>query len=885
MDLESLAFVTEASLPFELEVPESFDQRIAERFLRLAQRLEFISPDDAEAIDRALDRTDFILLWRLQEDCSERWRQRLTRVRGKQLFRVDKHRVRLEGSFYVEAGFRNEEDSEQLDERNRNAFAALSERLGSFERAYVFGTGPSADLYSRLDFADGLTIVCNTIVKDRDLMDHVRPEILCFADPIFHFGCSRYAARFRDEVRIATDRHDFTICIPRKYFSLFIDLLPELESRTIGIPVRKDRSINLDLSETFELRSVDNVLTFLLLPIASTLAREIHVIGCDGRPLEEDQYFWNHNPKTQFGDLMDNIQSVHPGFFDLDYNDYYLRHCRNTERWMRAGERNGRRYFSMVDSLVPALRRRGPAQAALEQALESSKGDFRVMSVNPDLVSSFGHYLHHDLRCRAEVGERGGGFVSLANLGVHGTKETGIVPWFESHSWSVSGDCEIADGFGRELTAALATLEEADSENLTVLTMYLADHRHIVPVLEAIGKRRPRRAVFVLNLFYAHFVVFGDKQHLLGELEACLRSTRHLRRELGVHLCADSPMLRDALEDLCEESLRLWPMFSTTDYSSEHLAEASTAPRSRERQPIVAYYPSNLQTSKGYDLLAEAVEKMGERGQVNDLRFVVRELYQPTTPPSMRQVADQLRPWVEIVDGILSPDAYRRRMIESDIVLVPYRRDAFRSRTSGVISDAILLGKPVVTTAGTWGGEQVMRFGNGATFEDGDVEGFIKALSEVKTHYRRYVTQAQRAREPWLREHSPAAFVAMVREVASEAPERVSESRRASLLAEIEAAKKSLGMQSRPATLRRRLRKLELPGVLRRAWVLSDRLAHRLIWRAKGWVERNPAIDARLRRYLWRFENRGLGLKLRREGFSLRDYLVRRGSQRPGAGA
>ncbi|MDA8019803.1 MAG: hypothetical protein MPN21_20370, partial [Thermoanaerobaculia bacterium] len=363
---------------------------------------------------------------------------------------------------------------------------------------------------------------------------------------------------------------------------------------------------NLDLSETFELKSIDNVLTLLLLPIASTLAREVHVIGCDGRPLEEDQYFWSHNPKTQLGDLMDNIQAVHPGFFDLDYNDYYLKHCRNTERWMEAGEKIGRRYVSMVDSQVPALRRRGPAQTALRRALESSRADLRVVSINPDLVNSFGHYLHHDLRCRAEVEQRGGGLVSLANLGVHGVEEPGIVPWFESHSWSIADGGGVADNFQQELSAAITALEEIDSEALTVFTMYLADHRHIVPLLEAIGTCRPTRAVFVLNLFYAHFVLFGDKQHLLAEMKECLRVTGPLRRELGVLLCADSPMLRDAIGNLCEETIHLWPMFSVTDYSDEQPASALKPSRLRERSPIVAYYPSNLQVAKGYDLLAEA---------------------------------------------------------------------------------------------------------------------------------------------------------------------------------------------------------------------------------------------------------------------------------------
>lgn len=869
MDLESLTFVagaavtgaavTEATLPYELEVPESFDPCIAERFSRCVDRLEFLSPEDADAMDKALEKADLILLWRLQADCSESWQKRLAQARGKQLFRVDKERLRLEGSFYIEAGFRNEADCRRLNEINHEAFQAMSERLGGRQRAYVFGTGPSADRYSAFDFTDGLSIVCNSIVKDHDLLDHVRPEILCFADPIFHFGCSRYAARFRDEVRRAAERYDFTICIPRKYYSLFVDLLPELQSRTIGIPVGNDRPINLDLHQDFELRNIDNVLTFLLLPIASTLAREIHVIGCDGRPLEDDQYFWNHNPKTQFGDLMDNIRSVHPGFFKLDYNDYYLRHCQNTEKWMLAGEKAGRRYFSMVDSFVPALRRRGPAQAALQQAFRGSeKNTWRVVSINPDLVNSFGHYLHHDLRCRAEIERQEGGFISLANLGVSSRTESEspsdsnpIVPWFDSNSWSISGGGGIADAFARKLEEAITALEKVaqegqSKETVTVFTMYLADHRHILPVLEAIANQRPTKAVFVLNLFYAHFVVFGEKRHLLQELKTCVIKTRALRRELGVHLCADSSMLCDNLEDLCGEPFRLWPFFSTTEYSDQELAGKDER-ASPAQQPLVAYYPSNLQAAKGYDLLAEAVEKMSERG----IRWVVRELYRPSTPNSMREAADRLRPHAEMVEGILSPDDYRQRMVEADIILVPYRREAFRSRTSGVISDAILLGKPVVTTEGTWCGDQVQRFGNGVTFADGNVEGFIKAVDEVKNNYQRYATRAEEAREPWLQEHSPKAFVNMVREVASDLPGRISKERQASLLGEIGGARRAVRWSLWPTGLRSKLRSV-VGRRLRRTVAWGERRIRRLIWRTKRWIGRYPTIDRFLRRYLGR---------------------------------
>ena len=123
----------------------------------------------------------------------------------------------------------------------------------------------------------------------------------------------------------------------------------------------------------------------------------------------------------------------------------------------------------------------------------------------------------------------------------------------------------------------------------------------------------------------------------------------------------------------------------------------------------------------------------------------------------------------------------------------------------------------------------------------------------------------------------------LVRELGSEVPEQVSEQRSASLLAEIAAAKRALEAPTWRSMLPRHLRSMELPGAVRSAWALGDRMVHRLIWRAKGWVERSPRVEARLRRYLWRFENRGLGVRLKRKGLSLRGYLVSRGTQRPGA--
>ena len=40
------------------------------------------------------------------------------------------------------------------------------------------------------------------------------------------------------------------------------------------------------------------------MPLAATFADEVGILGCDGRPLQENTYFWAHNQKTQFNDKM-----------------------------------------------------------------------------------------------------------------------------------------------------------------------------------------------------------------------------------------------------------------------------------------------------------------------------------------------------------------------------------------------------------------------------------------------------------------------------------------------------------------------------------------------------------------------------------------------------
>lgn len=354
-------------------VAPDMDPKIAQRFDALRQLIEFVPASREADVMPVIEQVAVVLRWR--KHASPEWLPRATlssMLSNKRVFDVDADSVRMEGGNYIDVSYKLGPRTADLGADNRKRFAEVTRQLGRFERAVVFATGPSVSAYDRFEYDGALGVVCNTVILDEALMETVRPKFVVFLDPIFHFGPSQYAASFRENLRRAAERFKFTICIPLKYLAVFASAAPELVDRTIAIPFRKDREFNFDLASEFEVRTTANVLTFVMLPLATTFARTVSVLGCDGRPLDEDTYFWRHNPATQLDGQMANIRRVHPGFFKLDYNDYYLDHCQILEEQLRAGERAGYRFETLAESHIPALKER---VAATQRAAPAPTGD------------------------------------------------------------------------------------------------------------------------------------------------------------------------------------------------------------------------------------------------------------------------------------------------------------------------------------------------------------------------------------------------------------------------------------------------------------------------------------------------------------------------------
>jgi hypothetical protein len=284
------------------------------------------------------------------------------------------------------------QQKEKFSQLSKSNYQTMLDQVAVHEKGYAFGTGPSLERAAEFDYSGGFRVVCNTIVKNKALLEHIKPQLLVFQDLAFFFGPSRYSAEFRQMMIETVRKFQCYIMVPYHSVPLLLAHYPELESKIIGvqIPGIVDMSVreiiwmliriskrifnsslplptkipghgeefNFPTPDKLYVRASTNVMTTSMLPVVSSICEEIYIIGADGRKPDES-YVWTYNPSSQLGDIMQTIFDTHPSIFrDSVYTDYYKEHCDFFENLLRYGESMEKKYYSLTPSYIPALAKR-----------------------------------------------------------------------------------------------------------------------------------------------------------------------------------------------------------------------------------------------------------------------------------------------------------------------------------------------------------------------------------------------------------------------------------------------------------------------------------------------------------------------------------------------
>jgi len=308
----------------------------------------------------------FVLVWHVRR--MNYLLRVLGRALGKKVIEIDpQHPDCYEYYHYLVllTHLQSTQEREQRRAESRARFEELAEKLGAYSRAYVFGTGPSLQSAHNFDFSDGVRIVCNSIVKNKELLAHTRPHFIVAADTVSHFGVSRYAAAFRRDLVDALDDTEAYFVFPEQFEPLWRLHYPHLRSRCIAIPLSLEFT-RLSLLDDFRGTGTESVLTIFMLPLATTLAKKVLFLGCDGRLTQVNQEdFWAHEASVQYLDLVETGHQCHPTFaYNRERKGTYSRYNEFVEMAILAGEEDDIEYVCLSPSGTPALRsRQGNAES------------------------------------------------------------------------------------------------------------------------------------------------------------------------------------------------------------------------------------------------------------------------------------------------------------------------------------------------------------------------------------------------------------------------------------------------------------------------------------------------------------------------------------------
>ena len=546
----------------------------------------------------------------------------------------------------------------------------------------------------------------------------MKPKVICAADPIFHAGPSSYAAAFRENLLAKMREYEFHLFVPMRDYLIYIHFLPkEFHSRLIGVPLRAD-GMNLNMKTDFYVDPLPNVLTLLMIPIGGSCYDEMTISGCDGRPLDENQYFWGHHKGSQINDKMADIKVAHPGFFNISYDDYYSRHCDQVEEILQRYEAKDGIAKAGTASFLPALRKRGAAEPIRQTRHSDPNSQVTLLSLNPDLSGEGGHYWNYEAKLSEVVLPQGyayrvagnGAVVEAFNktLDEDGTfKQDGMVidPCLATNSYSLANRKDLPQATLDEL-AELVEEEfinaidraRAQAPGDLIIYQYTGGLEHLEIIHRLLAERPDTRAI--VNLFWM-------RSADVWQPEFATRYGPLLEIALGESRLSVTAMTQhqaDAIEKRTGLKLPVaaHPSPLIGDAVARNLIDAGqtkvTAERSADR-PLKIFFPSANRIEKGSKYLKDVAIELSSLLYGRNYELVFRT---PPLPETASADEKKALGKYHLMTGNIEEDVFIQTLADSDIVVLPYLPPSFADRTSGLAVDAIYAGTPIVVMGGTW---------------------------------------------------------------------------------------------------------------------------------------------------------------------------------------
>lgn len=392
----------------------------------------------------------------------------------------------------------------------------------------------------------------------------------------------------------------------------------------------------------------------------------------------------------------------------------------------------------MSESAAGALLRLESDVLLAKAANEGTPRELFV-SVNPDLVTDFGHYLNYEKRLAEACRMRGLDHLCLASrqLTLH---IPGIVGTFERDSGhyamvrrsAFGREDAIAAEFQAALLAALTELAHGASYQRLHIFMYCGSSRLAMRLAE---RTWPADLNLCINAFW-DFMIDDPAPAGLSRL--------HFQR--NVHLLAMSDLHARRWQEDCGLHFEAIPnppplLSDRGAYNAIRECVSST----RKPGPLRVFVPGLLSMGKGRESTQALLDHLYRHG-AGGCEYTFRD--------RKGELNTGDAPHVRILTGDLSDSQVVDLYQASDVVLLPYEREVFAVRTSGALVDALVFGTVPLVLEGTWLAHQCRLCEVGEVLPDAQPETVVEALATICSDIAQARRRVSRAAALYLAENT-----------------------------------------------------------------------------------------------------------------------------------
>lgn len=326
-----------------------------------------------------------------------------------------------------------------------------------------------------------------------------------------------------------------------------------------------------------------------------------------------------------------------------------------------------------------------------------------VLVVDPSLRSGDGHHFGTVQRLRSELTSLGLGSLVFASAYLNDElrADQEIVPVFDKsiygrERWTYEEFHEFAQQFADELDAALEArrlhadimvLPGGDQSTALGLAAYFRRHRFrsipelVIWLLMAPHFKKPIDDPTVTPLLEEYREAFGALRAIVGD-----------DRRIRVY-CETATM--------AEAYSRVTGLKVETARAPNLIRRPRSQKARRPGEPMSIVCAGNVNVAKGYFLLPEVIRCLVTRR--SDARFLIHGTVENTDDAGGRELLGHiagLGPNVVVRTDLLSVEEYATWLAQADLLLLPYDPAVYRTRGSGIFTEAEMLGIPIVAPTG-----------------------------------------------------------------------------------------------------------------------------------------------------------------------------------------